>query len=709
MDRWTGAFRSLAFHEVMAMKSRRTSRGAVALALLVPAVALGCGSSGATASGGGHGGAAPATSSTGAGGLGGTSTASGEGGALLGTGGGNSSHGAVVSLSISPAASTLLLPNGNPGVTSFQAIAHYADKTTAMVSNVSWSADGLAVGAIDGMGTFTATGAQGGVVTVTATSGKQTATAQLTVEVQINENPGGASGATQTALMGAKTPDMTVVWSYPYDQTVFPRGIGEPTLMWENGAATDVYLAHLTSPTYDLTVYFTAPTGDYDFDPGVWNQFLNSTSGVAELEVSRLSNGVATVIVDQHWTIAAGSMRGTIYYWAVNTGRVMRIQPGATMPDDFLGPSVTCPSCHTVSANGSHLLMNEGNWPDETSISYDLGANDNAYSGFYSNGGGASQWAQPGVSADGKVIVENFAPLRGNIGAATGAFDSTTASALMNTGLEGVQLWMPSFSPDDQLLSYVDSTTKDLHAYDWDEATQTASGDRMIIAAGADASTNVICFPTATPDHEWLVYQRSSALGSLGNPADLYFASVAQPGTEVPLDNLNGTNYPFAAGARDLHLNYEPTFAPVAAGGYFWVVFHSRRTFGNELTGPAYQGEGTGTKQLWVAAIDQSPTPGKDPSHPPFHLPGQALDTLNMRGYWALNPCKADGVGCATGTDCCGGYCDASGDGGQPVCKSTSGGGCSQDGDHCTATSDCCGAAQGVTCINSVCSVPAAN
>ena len=90
-----------------------------------------------------------------------------------------------------------------------------------------------------------------------------------------------------------------------------------------------------------------------------------------------------------------------------------------------------------------------------------------------------------------------------------------------------------------------------------------------------------------------------------------------EPGTEIPLDTLNGNGYPFAAGAaRDADRDYEPTFAPVAAGGYFWVVFHSRRTYGNLLTGRALRAEGSGTKQLWVAAIDITPN-GVDPSHEP--------------------------------------------------------------------------------------------
>jgi hypothetical protein len=78
--------------------------------------------------------------------------------------------------------------------------------------------------------------------------------------------------------------------------------------------------------------------------------------------------------------------------------------------------------------------------------------------------------------------------------------------------------------------------------------------------------------------------------------------------------------------------------------------------------------------------------------------------SINMRGFWALDPCKGDGMGCMSGTECCGGYCDP-GDGGAPVCRSTQSS-CSADGDHCNQTSDCCNASGGTTCINHVCSEP---
>jgi hypothetical protein len=60
---------------------------------------------------------------------------------------------------------------------------------------------------------------------------------------------------------------------------------------------------------------------------------------------------------------------------------------------------------------------------------------------------------------------------------------------------------------------------------------------------------------------------------------------------EVPLAELGGAGYPFAEGVRDRHLDYDPSLAPIASGGYTWVAFISRRTHGNLLVKPCFRSE----------------------------------------------------------------------------------------------------------------------
>ncbi len=615
----------------------------------------------------------------------------------------------LTSLTIDPAPAAIEVTDSVIVPQPFHAVAHFDDQSSvALTSGVSWSSTSLAVGRIDAAGVYAPSGAQGGDVQVKAAYKGLVATAKLLVKLHLHDNPASVPAADQATLKGAKNPDATVVWAYPYDGTVFPRGLGAPPLMWNGGLAGDVVYVHLTSPTFELES-FSLPKAPASFTlaPDTWQKFVDSTSGKAKLTVARLSAGAATVIADHAWTVAPASMKGTIYYWANNLGRVERIKPGATAPDDFSagvlpgsvtsnGNTFTCTmTCHTVSADGSTLVSGG----DVFAGTYDLRANAVKFDKGGTPGAPDKRaWAMPALSPNGKYLVENASNLPGPPGGSDGLFLTADGTRVPSSGLDGIRFGMPAFSPDGTRLAYVDASDA-LALLDFDLAAGRGQNARVLVQAGTAPDLAKIGFPSVSPDAASVVYHRGTGLDTRGTHADLYLASTATAGQEVRLANLDGDGYPFAAGARDASYNFEPTFAPVASGGYFWVVFTSRRTYGNALTGgPA------DVKQLWVAAIDQTPTPGKDPSHPAFRLPGQAIDSLNMRGFWALDPCKGDGSGCASGTECCGGYCDTTGDAGAPVCRSSVAA-CAQDGDHCATSSDCCDVATGTTCINHVCSV----
>ena len=198
-------------------------------------------------------------------------------------------------------------------------------------------------------------------------------------------------------------------------------------------------------------------------------------------------------------------------------------------------------------------------------------------------------------------------------------------------------------------------------------------------------------------------------------------------GTAAILGNLNGidgtTNYlPTGANnhADDSTLNYEPTVNPVVSGGYIWVVFTSRRLYGSVATTDPWQSDPRGydqpvnanttCKKLWVAAIDVGTIhngkitphdPGSDPSHPGFYLPAQELIAGNARGFWVLDPCKADGMSCQTGDQCCNGFCEPNGPGGSLVCSNKPPGSCSAPQEKCKTAADCCDSSD--ACVNGFC------
>ena len=75
----------------------------------------------------------------------------------------------------------------------------------------------------------------------------------------------------------------------------------------------------------------------------------------------------------------------------------------------------------------------------------------------------------------------------------------------------------------------------------------------------------------------------------------------------------------------------------------------------------------------------------------------------NARGYWVVDPCKADGNGCETGDECCGGYCRPD-PAGKLVCSAQQPT-CAQEFEKCATDGDCCNSPS-YRCINGRCSLP---
>jgi hypothetical protein len=526
----------------------------------------------------------------------------------------------------------------------------------------------------------------------------------------LTENPGNVSAGSQGMLKGGGTADPAFKWLYPYDKTVFPRGLIPPTLQFASTANS--YYVTVTFPGMQYQGFYTGAASQLVFSDTTWKAITLAATGLSDVtvQVTKITGTAVSGPITEHWTIAQGSLRGTIYYetydsqLAGGAGSVgiMQIQPGAAAP---MVMKTGCGNvCHTASADGSTLVANSGNLFDYlVSSTYDL---KNSAAVIYNATG--EQFTYGGVYPDGSISM-SATNYRTWLGTPSQLFDTHTGAQIPAPGWDGVikNAGTVAYSPDGKLIAFNHEDTgagKTLAVMNFDLATKTFSGLHDI----ASDPSLTLAWPAFTPDGKWVAYHAGSDAAfetDNGATGDVYYTS-ATTGGPVRLDALDGyANGQTYLPANDPNLSFAPTILPEAVGGYFWVVFTSHRSYGNilpSLDGPS--GSPGEYGKLWVAAFDINPTPGKDPSHPAFFLDGQELHADNLRGFWVLDPCKQTSNACASGDECCTGFCRSE-DGGPTQCV-TPPMGCSNDYEKCSTAADCCNTDD--DCINGLCAQPAA-
>jgi len=178
----------------------------------------------------------------------------------------------------------------------------------------------------------------------------------------INENPGSVSTGNQTTLGGTGTADSAFAWQYPYDKTVFPRGLLPLTLQFA-GTNFDAAKVTVTFPGMNYTGFYGpgASADQIKFSAATWTAITAAAGATSpvQVQVTKVVSGAVSGPVTETWTIAQGNIRGTIYYetygseilgGAESVG-IMKIQPGATAPTPLKSGCGNV--CHTASADGS--------------------------------------------------------------------------------------------------------------------------------------------------------------------------------------------------------------------------------------------------------------------------------------------------------------------------------------------------------------------
>jgi hypothetical protein len=723
------------------MPSSRRARRVVPWLLSIACVGAffaACGSNGANqgatkGSGSGSGAETSGSSGSASGGSGGSS------GSGIDFDAGNSTH----TLKVSPAAATITITNKTTPVTqAFTALLDGAPVT----GPVTWTLDSYATGSISTTGDFTTTGLVGGVATVTAAYGTEKATAQITVKVSISETvlsgstDPGPSAPNTTALMGTPMPDPGATASppdatqilYPYDKTVFPRGLVAPLLQFSPGNLPPEDALVAISSTYFSWQGFihvqNSAVPQFSIPQDVWDGALLSAGGsTLAINVTKAVAGQAYGPATTSIIVAAASLQGAVYYMTYDTpgNGLYSVLPGVKQPASLIVPG--CLVCHAVSANGTKLALGT----DDPTVAaqsgiYNVGSNGTATQITPSPdglGGDTRGISFATFTPDGKYVMRSQNDFWGGINQEAWKIDDV-ANTLTPATVVGlgptVSAYVPTISPDGLHYAFTTgagdtfgTTGRSINlmdlAVDTTTDTLTFSNRQLLIDNGPGGS--VAKFPTFLPDPNYIVLEEGenfcTSYGEMlptwdvtcgdysftGSTGRLYMIKVATK-EHIELATLNAGNV-----TTDRQRNYEPFALQVTAGGYFWVVFTSIREYGNTYTGSSVE------KQLWVAAISTNPGAGVDPSHPPFYLPNQG-STRNERGYWALQPCQADGTDCTTGDQCCDGFCrpaDPNNPTSPKVCSPPMTGTCSQISEKCTTSADCCDVSTGATCIGGFC------
>jgi hypothetical protein len=631
---------------------------------------------------------------------GGTMSGGGGAGGDIFNPAGSGSGGMQAALVIEPANPSLDVDYGVSG----QTVQFKAFDAQKQEVKPAWSLNTPEAGTISQDGLFTSNGLAGGEIIVAANLNMSTATTTLTIHMKIQENPGGISPGDTGILTGpGAPPDGTWKTVYPYDKTIFPRGIIVPEVHIVESSGAQAYYLKVSMPGCSYEGFF-ASTPQIAMSQGAWDALGScSTGGDATVELSKLLNGQKLGPLTQSWRIAKGKLHGSIYYntydsqLAGNTGAMMRIQGNSAMPEVLVG---NCTVCHSVSSDGSTAAA----------------ANHNGPGGVFDLSSGMLNpplvWQDPERASfaalfpkKGDVLVVNGAPggswppnTPGTSGNWTSELRSKTGMVIPGSGIESYYAQTPVFSHDGTMLAFTDRPAGGgpsvLAIMSYDAATQKFSNYKVLATPPGGMHGS---WPAFTPDNKFVIYQEGvgdDLATWASNTGRLRMVNV-QTGQIDLITTLNGDGY-MPAGARDEDLNFEPTILPIASGGYFWVMYTSRRTYGNRLTGTRDQ-----TKRLWVSAIDVNAQPGIDPTHPGFYIAGQELTSGNSRGFWSLDACRSIGQGCESGDQCCEGFCNPDPNNpGQFTCGAPDGS-CSAEYENCTTAADCCD--KSLECIGGKC------
>jgi hypothetical protein len=612
---------------------------------------------------------------------------------------GPSDVGEVDSLAIDPTMATLTITD--PAVTkmqTFKATGVPKGGGAPIAVPAVFSVDDATKATIDpASGVLTTTNKAGGTVMVTASYGGKSASATVTIVMDLHVAAPGGDGGTAvppelfdpTKVTVGTDPTKTPAIIYPSDKTAFPPNIYKILFQWKK-AGMNAFEVKFEAPGLSVAVYTKGDQatcvkagtngGCWEADEKTW-AWLASTAAGKDVTVTVSaadSTKPGTIYKSKPITVryAKKPVPGAIYYWSTTVAGVRRATVSDAAPTNYLTPSETgqCVACHTLSRNGKRLGADVGG---ENLWVVSVGATFPPPPVFKADPAMKkipNSWVTFNPDATRVVsAAQGILTLRdGDTGAALGKGMNGTIP--LGTGTFGT---MPDWSPDGKHLVFARSTKASGRKVTGGSIAlldfmggDTFGTPKDLITSTAGADDNY--FPMFAPTSDWIAYGHGTASEKAGN-SQLRLVNVAGgPFVELTTANTVVNDGVVPTGVS----NNQPTWAPKTDDDFLWIAFQSKRDYGFVLgPGASY---GAGKNQLWIAAIDTSKLGSGDPSRPAFRIPFQELTEQTHRPFWAEDAVKPpppmDGGVPDAGSD-------AATDAGPP---------CLAVGEDCTGGGTCC-------------------
>ncbi len=625
----------------------------------------------------------------------------------------------VTSLQIEPASADLLSDNGDKPSQDFSLVATFSDGSTgAYPGEVEFSIDTEKFGFIrPDSGEFIAHGIVGGQTEITAAAlddaGLPSATATVNVYIKRTHIADGLPDDVAEQFEGQQVDDPARAADivYPLDGALMPQNVYPADIQWLNGAQDDLFQVRLSKPNAEVVAYLSHTGADFGnhwlVDQDAWRTMAQSDPDEAMgISVTRLEAATGEVIGSEavRTRFANGTIAGSVYYWDIAAGRIVRINDGTATRDNFMPAPPAgvrgerCVGCHSVSNSGRYMVGRLGGGNNVGTV-FDLTKDltqDPAPTEFALDDPGRTWWFSTWNPDDTRIMVSRNEDTQANFALMdpfSGDFIEPQSGELPSGG--GVT--HPSWSPDGSLVAYVTNadawgganTTGDIAVLPVDGPD--AFGQSEVIRAGtnipdAHPAGAAASYPTWTPDSERIAFAHGTGSRSENMQSALYLMGRDGSGV-VRLDAASG-----GEGGVD---TFQPNFSPFETDDHYWLSYLSRRDYGNDQVGT----RGASRQQIWVSAVKKSPDPDEDPSEVGYWLPGQDTESMNIAAYWAPQACRQDSETCSVGAECCSGECIPD-EGGSLVCSPPPPERCRKVIETCSTDSDCCA---GLSCVTNVC------